>query len=319
MTATWLLGVAGVLLLVAGPRLSSATWLDSSPRLGIALWQAVCVSAVGVPVLLGLTLTVPASAWVSDVSGLVDACAQSIKAAYGVHGDALEPTLGLLLSTGLTGWTAGWVGWVGWRAHRARARMSDDLRLVSTPGTEPGLRVLADDVPAAFCVPGRRAQVVITSGALEVLTEPELRSVMAHERAHLLARHHLATVLSQALARAFPRVALFDTASRQTRRLIELAADDSAARRVDRVTVASAIVRMAAMRAPRAALAMAEGAEQHATTARVGRLLSPGPPPRAGSRGLAVAGVVGLLGAPLLLASSPVVLATFTDLCVGVL
>ncbi|OSD18495.1 hypothetical protein R538_24195, partial [Salmonella enterica subsp. enterica serovar Cerro] len=39
---------------------------------------------------------------------------------------------------------------------------------------------------------------------------------------------------------------------------MELAADDRAAHEVDRVTVASAIVRLAAMRAPRSALAMAD-------------------------------------------------------------
>lgn len=315
MTATWILGAAGVALLLLGPRLRHAGWVERSPKLAIGLWQALCLSAVAVPVLMGLTLLVPATVWVTDIAGWVHACAQSIQDAYGFHGDSLEPAIGLLISAATVTWTVGWVSVEAIGAHRDRRRVRDSLALISAADPRLGVHVVQAAAPAAFCVPGRSAQVVITSGALEVLTPAELAGVLAHERAHLNARHHIAVVLSQSLQRAFPRVGLFATATAQTRRLIEMAADDSAVQRVDRLSVASAIVRLASMQAPGAAFAMAGGAATHATTARVGRLLAPALPLERGRQGMVLVGVVALVGVPLLVTVAPTVVAALNHLC----
>jgi Zn-dependent protease with chaperone function len=318
VTATWVLAALGGALLLLGPRLRHLSWLDSSPRLGIALWQALCASAVAVPVLVGLTLLVPATAWVGGVAALVHACALSLQQAYGFHGDAFEPTLGLLLAATVLAWTGGWLATEFRCTHLRRAEVRRSLAMVSTADPGMGIQVVDSPAAAAFCVPGRTPQVVVTAGALAALSDDEMAGVLAHERAHLRGRHHLAVTAARALSRAFPGIRLFTVATHQTARLVELAADDRAARDVDRFTVASAIVRLATMRAPHASLAMADCTTPGATAARVGRLLAPEDPLPPRRLGAAVATLVGVLSLPVAVALTPAAVAGISHLCTGI-
>ena len=55
-----------------------------------------------------------------------------------------------------------------------------------------GVEVLEHDLPLAYCVPGLGAnRVVVSAGALGRLSGDEFHAVLAHERAHLAARHDL--------------------------------------------------------------------------------------------------------------------------------
>ena len=68
----------------------------------------------------------------------------------------------------------------------------------------------------------------------------------AIERAHLTGRHHLVIILAAALRRAFPHVPFFAAAASQVSCLVEMAADDAAARRAHRLTLADALLTLAA-------------------------------------------------------------------------
>jgi Zn-dependent protease with chaperone function len=142
------------------------------------------------------------------------------------------------------------------RVRRSRARTRTHARAAllvgrsladADPRPAPGSRtvVLDDQRPAAYCVAGRPAAIVVTSGALAVLEPPQLRAVLAHERAHLARRHHALATMVRGLAAAFPGVPLFARAVTEVGRLAEMAADDSAARSAGRVTVASALLTLA--------------------------------------------------------------------------
>ncbi len=74
------------------------------------------------------------------------------------------------------------------------------------PGT-PAV-VLDDPRPAAYCVPGRPAGIVLTSAALAVLDPAQLDAVLSHERAHLASRHHWLVTLTSGLVAATPAVPL---------------------------------------------------------------------------------------------------------------
>jgi len=63
--------------------------------------------------------------------------------------------------------------------------------------------------------------------------------------ANLSQRHHLVLAWAAGLARAFPRVRLFGQARSESQRLVELLADDVAARSVDRLTLAEALLALA--------------------------------------------------------------------------
>ncbi|MDV7246576.1 MULTISPECIES: M56 family metallopeptidase [Rhodococcus] len=95
-----------------------------------------------------------------------------------------------------------------------------------------GLDAVVLDAPEriAYCVAGRPHTIVVSRGALTALGERELDAVLARERAHLAGRHHLVLGAVRGLAAALPRISLFATGAAEIARLLEMCADDTAAR-----------------------------------------------------------------------------------------
>ena len=79
--------------------------------------------------------------------------------------------------------------------------------------------------------PGLRRRVVLTEGTLAALPPDELAAVMAHERAHLRARHDLVLEFFTVLHRAVPARLRAPAALREVHLLIEVLADRAARRR----------------------------------------------------------------------------------------
>jgi Zn-dependent protease with chaperone function len=182
-------------------------------------------------------------------------------------------------------------------SEHAQAARITGRRLAGTPiATLSGAVVLDAPQPAVYCVPGRPATIVLTTGALAVLDERQLTAVLAHEHAHLAGRHHLLITLGRAARAGFPGVPLFSRGADEVARLAEMRADDVAARRSGRDTLLQALVAMGTGRplpAPAAALAATGGA----VTARVSRLLDPPSGTSRACHGLALAGVLAALAA----------------------
>jgi hypothetical protein len=86
------------------------------------------------------------------------------------------------------------------------------------------------DRPAAYCVVGRPHAIVVTSAAVETLDESQLAAVLAHEDAHLSGHHHHLLMVLRALASALPLLPLFTRGAAEVAGLLEMCADDSAAR-----------------------------------------------------------------------------------------
>jgi Zn-dependent protease with chaperone function len=135
------------------------------------------------------------------------------------------------------------------RAHAEAARLVGRAFAGNAAGTSARGRaktvVLDDPRPAAYCVAGRPAAIVLTSGALEVLDPPQLDAVLAHERAHLAHGDHFLHTLTQGLAAAFPGVPLFSQGAAEVARLTEMSADDTAARASGRPTLVAALLAIA--------------------------------------------------------------------------
>ncbi|MEU0042823.1 M56 family metallopeptidase [Streptomyces werraensis] len=169
----------------------------------------------------------------------------------------------------------------GFTVHALRARCARvrHRRLVDMVGRRvPDLRATVVDhaMPAAYCLPGRSWRIVVSQGALERLTGPELGAVLEHERAHVAGRHHLVLAAAQAFASIFTGwLPLARHLREQVPLLLEMAADDRAVRRYPHDVLASAIVEMAAAHgAPRGALS----AGGPAALLRVRRMLPPASP-----------------------------------------
>lgn len=301
-----------VLLAVLAPRVIERSWSVHAPRLAVVTWQAASAGAVLATVLAGLTFLAPASAVSEGLAAVLDACAATIASVYSSPGRLPGLLAGFLLA-GLVPFRLGWVAVrSGLRDGKERRRLRCSILIGARHEPSLGALVVESDEVAAFCVPGRHETVVVTSAAVATLSGDELAGVLAHERAHLHGRHHLAVGVARILARAFPRVPLFDRSTGEIERLVELLADDAAARQVHRVEVASALVTLAGMRAPSTALAAAQGVG----ALRVTRLLRPAAPIGALPRVAAVAVAVLAVGGPVMLAAWPLLAATSSELCV---
>jgi Zn-dependent protease with chaperone function len=240
--AGWLLLVATVL-----PRtLAAADWPQRSPALGLVLWQALGLAA-GL-----LTLTLLATVALAPLGD--------------DHVDALR-------HLGDAGWTTWVVGLLGAtvllrllsvllvstvRTLRARHdnRVLVDL-VSSTNLLLRGASVVDHEVPLAYCLPGLRPRLVLSRGTLDLLTSSELQAVVAHEQAHLAQRHDLVVLPFVALAATFPAVPAVSTAQAEVALLVELMADDHAARRHDRAQLARALWKIGTGGAPAGALGLA--------------------------------------------------------------
>jgi Zn-dependent protease with chaperone function len=289
--------LAALALVLTGPApalLARSSWPYRIPRAAVALWQAIALAAVLAAVGAGIALSY-STAGEPGQPRFDPSSPRDLLAAVILAMTALV-LVKLLWSTGRVA--------VGTRARRKRHR--DLVDILATPdGLIPGLRVLAEETPLAYCLPAiRDHRVVVSVGALERLDESELHAVLAHEQAHLRARHDLVLEAFTALHMAFPRWVRSDVALEQARTLVELLADDDARRRNGPRPLARALVALAGAPAPEAALA----ASKSATVLRVRRLADPEPQ----DRWLSVAtyaGAAALLILPTFTVAAPIVTA----------
>lgn len=116
-----------------------------------------------------------------------------------------------------------------------------------------GVVIADDDSVYAYAVPGVAARVVLSGGLVRLLSPEEVDACVAHERAHLLHRHHLYALLAELCAVTCPWLR---PAAARSQFLLERWADEDAAVTVgDRRAVARAIARAALERHGRPLLA----------------------------------------------------------------
>lgn len=294
------LAAYAVALLVLLPRLLSADWTRRAPRVSAALWIAGEIAAIVTVTVLILGIVVPLLSVGHALLALVDFCQsawQQIPHRLRSHvPDAISGALIALVLVRVSVALARVV--VPQRRRRRQLRAS--VQAAGRPNGA-GLTLVEMDEPAAWCIPGRRSSVCVTSGAMAVLSAQEAHAVVQHERAHLRARHHLLVTLVDVFDHAFPRVPLFREARHEMRRLVEMMADDSAARIAGRPVVARALVHLAGQMGPDAGLA----AGGSTSAERAWRLIAGRPPLSRLRRRLLVGLASALLLAPIGLVAAP--------------
>lgn len=116
--------------------------------------------------------------------------------------------------------------------------------------------------PRAYTVGGKHPEILLSSGLESLLPVPQVQAVLAHEYAHLRQRHGLAIRIAEINALCLPAWSrVGHDLKRATLLLVELAADDAAARQAGAVHLA------------RALYAVAEDTGQAALKMRVLRLM----------------------------------------------
>jgi len=226
-----LLAFAAGLVWLSPRALTAGGWQVRAPRLALALWHLAF--------LLGLTAAV-----VSAVIAVV----QTLAATGGAGPVAVAATVGGWFA--LAGVGGGVMIVAAGGGDVGGASRTNQGALLALPHSARALdrhtelRVCAATEPFACSVPGPRGTVLVTTGLIALLTPAQLRAVVAHERAHLSQRHHLAMRLADLQVACLPRSATARRMRRCTSLLIELIADDSAARSAGAVHLANALVRL---------------------------------------------------------------------------
>jgi Zn-dependent protease with chaperone function len=319
--AVCLLAYTLVAMVVGPPLLARATRAGVAPRLGMAAWITAISTVLGFWVAaVGLLGDELVRAW-GHLDERLSGCAAGLAAlAAGGRGGIVQATM-----AGAVTLTALGIALVGTRVvlalHRARAhtrRHADAAVLAAraTPRGPGGALVVEAQHRSVYCLPGRTRTIVITKAALNVLDEPQLAAVMAHEQAHLSGRHHQLLAFTAALARILPGSRLFTEGATEVARLAELSADDAAARRHGRDTVVDALLALCAPNpsAPSPLHVPGLGATGVGVADRVERLLFP--PNPAHARLAEAATAAALLFGPLTMA---VLVLTQSPMCAPVL
>lgn len=218
-----LLGSA-LLVLLGGPfALAAGTWPLRRPRLALALWQAI-IAAVAAISLAALSLCIAVAVAADDgdrLPWLVSAAALVVAwgglAAVGGAASVLGVRIGQLRA-----------------ADRAVRDEAESLIGACSPHPSRvcghNVTVIETASPLVFSVPGRTPTIVLARCVQERLDAEQLRAVVEHERAHLSQHHDRVrrfALLSSACLSGRWGTRRFERAANL---LIELAADDAAAR-----------------------------------------------------------------------------------------
>lgn len=283
-------------------------WPRRSPAAAILLWQALGLGGglAAVGALLAIGVSGPGTQ-AGVLGGLTLAARRLAAGSLVAQHQPVVLTLARLtaLTAGLALFTVlCWMLVVAFAdAVGARRRQRELLALLAHGDPKvPGALVVDYPTAAAYCLPGIRSQIVVSAGTLDLLAPRELTAVLAHERAHLRARHDLVLIPFTSLRRVFPRSRVIAQAYRTVALLVEMMADDRALRVRGLLAreLAMALLRFGTAGsecAPAGALAVAEGD----LTVRVNRILVPQPPlPRAAQAGVVLAAAA-MVAVPLLL------------------
>ena len=304
-TALVMLGYAAALAWLGPAPLARMTARGVNARLGLAVWLVAASSALASALVAVSFLVREAVEGWPTFAGTICRSVNGGTCSPQVYRSALFE-LSLAAASGVAVLILVALTWQYSRTvHRSRQRASEHAQAARITGRQfpaagiPPLStavVLEAEQPAVYCVPGRPATIVLTTGALAVLAPEQLLAVLAHERAHLAGRHHLLITLGKAMRAGLPAIPLFTRGAEEVARLAEMRADDVAARRSGRDTLLQALVAMGTGRplpTPSAALAATGGV----VSARVRRLLDPPGRTRRACHGVALSAVLLALAA----------------------
>lgn len=300
-----------ILVNSAGSRLMvRARWTERSPGVAILLWQSLAASVLLALTLAGLALAVPVLPGTTGLADALKACSTALRHQYQTPAGASLSIAGMVLTGAVVCRVAYCVAAALLSIWHQRTAQAQSLNLSARRDKYRGISVVDHPVAAAYCIPGRNAGVVVTTGALASLDDTQLDAVIAHERAHLRGRHDLVLAFSGALRRAFPRLACTRLGQAELSRLVEMRADDIALRTSTRPTLARALVNLSQGQTPQGALGAGGDA-----LARLTRLTNPSRPLGRLTTGLVAGTAILLIALPVFVVSEPAVIAALMDYC----
>jgi Zn-dependent protease with chaperone function len=229
---------------LVGPSLvGRRPWAVRHPAAALWAWTALFLTAV-LGAFLGLALVLRSAAEVSRQVG----SGQKLTTCQTCHAAAVYGASWLM--TAVLGAALGVViyRWAGLALRRHQVRRATCGAAEALPRElVDGVRVslLRSETYAAACTPGRRSHVVVTTALQALLSDDELRAVVAHESAHLRRGHRVLLTLAHVQGRCLSGFACATETERSVALLVELAADDRAARHCGPAVTAAALAKVA--------------------------------------------------------------------------
>lgn len=262
--ASLLVTYAAIVGHLGGSFLNRQRFMEERPRLGLAVWFAAVLSFMLSNAFAAALMALDSATIRGAATDLVGGC---LEAWHQHKADtpliAVAGSIFLLVSVL---WLLVQALLVIVHTSTARRRHRTMLDLIGTADHRIGATVLEHGSINAYCLPGRGGRVVVTSGALDVMSADELSAVLAHERAHLAGRHYLMMGTVQWLLATLPFLPLARKAEAAVSFLIERAADEVASQRHGRAAVASALLIVNRTSVPRAALGVSGGSARRRVT-----------------------------------------------------
>ncbi|AWZ22989.1 MULTISPECIES: M56 family metallopeptidase [Rhodococcus] len=256
MTLALVLLLGAALISMAAPRMLGPLAATAVPP-GILLagWLGSLAGALFFGVSAVVTLAWPDHA---PAEAAVEAVVQCLSVVFHAVQPWIIETLAVIGALALLAMTVRAVI-LGRRYAREQVRLLDyhrDVVSIVARSREDDVMWLAHPMPMAYSVAGRPGFVVATDGLSQCLSGSEREAVLAHERAHLRGSHHLIVTACDILAAVLPAVPLFAAAPSAVKTLVELTADQHAARATSTATVCSALTVVSASALPQPAGAL---------------------------------------------------------------
>jgi Zn-dependent protease with chaperone function len=229
-TGLWLLLYGAALAWLSPSLLRRLTKSGVSPQMGVAAWLTAIATTLIAWVIAVVLIGVAAIDGVLGTSA-VTLCLELFGLSEhgglpGLSGSIALTIAGIALSVIFLVRTSRWV-----TRLRSRSREhANAVLLVGRPTTRPGVVIVDAQRSAAYCVSGHPPAIVVTSAAWSSLASSELAAVLAHEQAHIAGRHHQILMMLRAMAAALP-LPLMQQSTHAVAELLEMCADDAAARR----------------------------------------------------------------------------------------
>jgi Zn-dependent protease with chaperone function len=293
LTAAIALGIFAVLLAWPIPLvLSAAKWPSRAPGFALLLWQAIALA--GGLSMIGSLLTFGLVPFGDTLRSGLLAASRSLTEGFHATGADIVSIVALggaiLLGVHLLLNLAFTVGVTGRERRRHRALVD----ILSSPSPDrPNTRLIDSTAPVAYCLPGSiDSLTVLSQGIVALLDDPQLHSVIEHERAHLRQRHSAVLLAFDAWRSSLPWFPIASRAQREVGTLVEMLADDAATRTASPDSLALA-------------LALVAGSDSIATSDRVARLLAGQPRLGIPQRALIGLTAVALVAVPTILLIVP--------------
>lgn len=257
MTTIVLSAVASLLCLVALPEmLHTSRRFDANPRAGLTIWVAMCT--IGWLSAIILFLKIGLRQFHGPLLHTTISFVDRLGDGHPLRGLGLSEVVGLSVALDITVLLAGGLTFATWKIWEMRHAQRTVLDLVAENDEhDEGISLLRHPQPLAYYLPGDGGRVVLSTGAMDVLSRRELAAVVSHEEGHRHGRHGALLIPLQALSPFVSFLPVARYGPEVMRTYLEMSADDYARARVSAPALRAALEKSSLFhRPPRGALGM---------------------------------------------------------------